>query len=272
MTKTFETTSVPLPARLALESLVGIASALTVSPAVTIIDKAIVSNASGLESLLPSIVNSTKGMVLRPYAFARNPAFLLIWGVYSGTYIVGNAVTAICELRSSDAFLPKFVLGSAANVTLSALKDKAFARMFAAGSTANLKMPNLSMFLFASRDSMTILSSFSLPPKVSNNLLQGMFNLPKMEADVLAQVVTPCAMQIFSTPLHLYGLDLYNRPGGSGTNAVTNTSRYEFVKREYGKTVLARMSRILPAFGIGGVLNKEGRKGALVWAEEAFGK
>ena len=35
--------------------------------------------------------------------------------------------------------------------------------------------------------------------------------------------------------------------------------RVGFIKREYTKTVLARMARILPAFGVGGVINKHVR-------------
>ena len=62
-------------------------------------------------------------------------------------------------------------------------------------------------------------------------------------------------MQLLSTPLHLHGLDLYNR-----NTALSVNEKIAFVKREYLKTSLARMARILPAFGIGGVLNKKVRK------------
>jgi hypothetical protein len=62
------------------------------------------------------------------------------------------------------------------------------------------------------------------------------------------------AAQVLSTPLHLLGMDLYNRPGA------TAESRREFAVREYAKTTLARMARVLPAFGAGGVLNKIVRK------------
>jgi hypothetical protein len=51
----------------------------------------------------------------------------------------------------------------------------------------------------------------------------------------------------FSVPLHLHALDLYNRPSA--------TDRVAFIRREYGKTVLARWGRIFPAFGVGGVIN-----------------
>jgi len=51
----------------------------------------------------------------------------------------------------------------------------------------------------------------------------------------------------------LYGLDNYNRSGSS------TSDRIKFVQQEYVKTTLARMARIFPAFGIGGVVNKKVR-------------
>lgn len=130
-----------------------------------------------------------------------------------------------------------------------------------------------SMGLFAARDSMTILASFSLPGIISAHMQRDMA-VGKTTADTVAQLVTPVSMQIFNTPMHLLGLDIYNRPDANGVE------RRQFIQREYVKTVLARMARIFPAFGIGGVVNKYVRKtgnAALhekyssdVWAEEFF--
>jgi hypothetical protein len=139
-------------------------------------------------------------------------------------------------------------------VTLSVLKDRAFARMFGKGDPR--PMPKSSMGLFATRDSMTILASFSLPPIIGKHLHEN-YHLSKFTADTTAQLLTPVSMQIFSTPLHLFGLDLYNRPTSDG---ITKAQRISFIQKEYVKTTLARMSRIFPAFGIGGVVNKYVRK------------
>ena len=46
----------------------------------------------------------------------------------------------------------------------------------------------------------------------------------------------------------------------------------EFIKKEYVKTTLARMSRIFPAFGIGGVVNKYVRKIGNEHLREVYGK
>ena len=60
------------------------------------------------------------------------------------------------------------------------------------------------------------------------------------------------------------GLDNYNRAavGGSG--------RIEFIKQEYVKTTLARMARIFPAFGIGGVINKKIRVQGKVYLKKFY--
>lgn len=260
----------PLPIRMAVEASAAILSALSVgkienflfsqarvwlwlavAPAISIVDKAIVSNASGLEPLVPALINGVKTFFTKPIYFLKQPSFLFIWGVYSGTYIVANNIEAICERSNQSSFYPKFVGSSAANITLSILKDRAFARMFGKGDPR--PMPTSSMALFGVRDSMTILASFSLPGIISQRMQDNMGST-KQFADTAAQLITPVSMQILSTPLHLFGLDLYNRSG------VSSSDRVSFVKQEYVKTTLARMARIFPAFGIGGVVNKSVRK------------
>jgi len=110
------------------------------------------------------------------------------------------------------------------------------------------------MLLFAKRDSMTVFSSFVLPDYISKYLLDNV-DLDTVTATYSAQLITPVSMQILSTPLHLLGLDIYNR----GKN-ISIQERLTFIKKEYSKTLLARMSRIFPAFGIGGVINRYIRK------------
>lgn len=99
---------------------------------------------------------------------------------------------------------------------------------------------------------MTILASFTLPDILSRKMQD--HGQSKTTSDVLSQLFTPVSMQILSTPLHLYGLDLYNR------GMATNAERIAFVGQEYIKTTMARMARIFPAFGVGGVINKFVRK------------
>jgi len=75
-----------------------------------------------------------------------------------------------------------------------------------------------------------------------------------------AQFVTPAAVQIVSTPLHLLGLDLYNRPGVGVSGMDGRAAR---VLRDWGMSAVARICRIVPAFGVGGVVNTKVRKGLM---------
>lgn len=254
----------PLGIRIGMESLAAVLSATAVAPAISIVDKAIVSNASGLEPLMPCLVNGIKALFTKPVYFIQQPSFLLILGVYSGTYIIANSIEAICERSNKNSFYPKFVGSSIANVSLSVAKDRAFARLFGQGDPR--PFPKLSMSLFATRDSMTILASFSLPSLISSHM-QDKLGYEKTFSDTSSQLITPVCMQLFSTPLHLHGLDLYNR------NVVSTgtPSRLAFIQREYLKTTLARMARIFPAFGVGGVINKSMRKSGNEYLQKVYG-
>lgn len=253
--------SSPIPVRLLVESVVAAISALSVAPIISIVDKAIVSNASGLEPMIPSVINSIKKMLLSPVLFFTNASFLLIWLTYGGTYIVANSITAICERMGVSYALPKFIGSSVANVGLSLYKDRAYARMFGTGKPK--PVPGLSMLCFGMRDTMTILASFTLP-KFLSAILQSKLQMTVKGADDLAQLITPCAMQLLSSPLHLYGLDLYNNPDG------TSSDRVNAIKKGYLSTSLARMARILPAFGFGGVINTNLRAKGKSFLAERF--
>ena len=63
------------------------------------------------------------------------------------------------------------------------------------------------------------------------------------------RLTTPVVSQLFSTPLHLLGLAVYNNTGG-GVAAHLQTLR-----ETYPETVTLRMLRISPAFSVGGVVN-----------------
>jgi len=75
-----------------------------------------------------------------------------------------------------------------------------------------------------------------------------------------AQFLAPAAVQVVSTPLHLLGLDLYNRPHKEGKGAVSIASRTAKVLKDWAPSFAFRVCRIVPAFGVGGVVNTNMRK------------
>lgn len=82
------------------------------------------------------------------------------------------------------------------------------------------------------------------------------------KAQNVAQFVAPAAMQILSTPMHLLGLDFYNRTG------LPFRERWALVRRAWATSCLARMGRIVPAFGVGGVVNTGLRRNLMGRLEE----
>ena len=117
-------------------------------------------------------------------------------------------------------------------------------------------VPRASYALFALRDSMTIFASFNLPPLLAPVLPISKELERRMTRTNAAQFLAPAGMQLFSTPLHLLGLDLYNRPGRTG---IGWKDRMQRIGRDWMGSSAARMARIIPAFGIGGVVNTKVR-------------
>lgn len=236
-----------LPQALLGDTCSALMASFLVSPMVCAVDKSIMQQAAGTMSIPASMANSFKEMIIRPGAFFRRPEFLMIWGVYALTYITANYINTFCELRKVGAEIPRFLGTTVVNMSSCIAKDYAFVRMFGSGIPKPLSLTTLS--LFTVRDSLTVLASFNLPEPASI-YMQRAYNFTPLTADNIAQLTCPIAVQIFSTPLHLYGLDLYNRPKASFGD------RVKMVIDNYRGAAMARMMRILPAFGIGGIGNK----------------
>ena len=222
-------------------------TAFCVAPAISILDQAIVQNASGAKSLSSSVKDSLTQMVKKPATFVRSPAFLLLWGVYGGTYVAVNLATSVCDkMNATDQqrHMVKFVGVSSVNLGLNVSKDRVFATMF--GNGVPRPVPMKSIGAFAARDSMTVFASFNLAPMVAESLA----GAEVAGARTIAQLFCPVAIQWLSAPLHLLGLNWYNQP-----TVASSSERATFVKREYVTTALARSARIFPAFGIAPLIN-----------------
>ena len=146
-------------------------------------------------------------------------------------------------------------------------KDKHFTRLFGAESAkARGAVPWPTLALFSLRDAITIFASFNMPQALAPPLARCMTDSLQQHVSSLsaAQFVAPAALQLASTPLHLLGLDLYNRRGGPGPDRVPWADRAAKVAKDWGKSSVARMGRIVPAFGVGGVVNRKVREALMV--------
>ena len=187
--------------------------------------------------------------------------------MYFGTYFTANSIdTASSTLHpatstpsSTTAGTLKFVATSSANLSLCLYKDNQFTRLFSAPGSSPRPVPLPTFALFTIRDCLTIFASFNLPPLVAPRIERAMGEEVKkyVGAASIAQFATPAAVQIFSTPLHLLGLDLYNRPDA---RVAGPQGRVAKVVRDWAKSAAARICRIVPAFGVGGVVNMKVRK------------
>ncbi|KAF2846482.1 hypothetical protein T440DRAFT_558094 [Plenodomus tracheiphilus IPT5] len=261
--------------RVGVDALSAGAAGVLVAPIITMIDKGIMENASGANTLGDSLKKSVKEMVRKPGVFFGGRPFVLIFTLYFGTYLTANTIDTLSTTLSprptpfstTTSGTPKFLATSTANLSLCLYKDSQFTKLFASPTTTPRPIPLPTFALFTIRDCMTIFASFNLPPLLTPHFDAAMSEQVKkyVGAASTAQFLTPAAVQVFSTPLHLLGLDLYNRPGVDGGERATR------VLRDWGKSVLARMGRIVPAFGVGGVVNMkvrglgDGGTGGLNW-------
>jgi len=228
-----------------IDTISGIVSGFCVAPFVSIIDKSITKNASGASTLFRSINTDILKSLRTPVKFCRGLPFLYIWGLYSATYATANYIDSYCNKHNINSDIPKFVGVSTVNTSLCILKDRSFARMF--GTRLPTKIPLITYGLWAIRDMSTITTSFNIPSKLATILEKNGYS--KKVSMNGAQIFCPVVMQTITTPLHLLGLDYYNN------RTKMMNKRLKFIKKEYGKTTFARMCRIAPAFGFGGIIN-----------------
>lgn len=252
-----------------------------VAPLISVIDRAIMENASGRDTLTQSLKSSLRALLLRPHTIVFSKPAALICMLYGGTYLTANALdTATSTVQAKPASsvtagTAKFAASSAANVGLCMYKDQVFVRMFGPPGAVPRPVAPVSYALFTIRDCLTIFASFNVPPllgpRINERLSEGMKR--HVAGATCAQFLAPAAVQFISTPLHLLGLDMYNRPSGVGVpmtvgaggngNAgavlVSWRDRWDLVRKAWLPSAMARICRIVPAFGVGGVVNTKVR-------------
>ncbi|PKX93328.1 uncharacterized protein P174DRAFT_443211 [Aspergillus novofumigatus IBT 16806] len=248
------------------------AGALT-CPVITVIDRAIIEKAAKGLPIRNTLTSCFRSMLTRPAAFFTSVPFLLIYTLYTSTYLTANAIdtlTSTLRDRPFETVFPgtvKFLTTTAVNMGICVYKDARFARIFGAAtspqsspsssastgvtchpsSTSALKVPRISYALFCLRDSITIFASFNVPALLAPSIPDRIFACPAL-------------MQFVSTPMHLLGLDLYNRQPAGGLGWRERVGR---IRRDYVASCFARMGKIVPAYGVGGVVNVRMREGLM---------
>ena len=234
------------------DATAGVCAAFSVSPVVTAMDRAITRNAAGAQHLWPALGEGLQELLRRPWTNINSSPTRWLMLVYSATYCAANATNTIChQWLGINPALPVLAASTFGNMSTGVAKDRAFARMY--GVISPRPMPWASYGLFFSRDLLAMAFIFSLPPIVSP-LIKERSGLSKQRATVATQLATPVISQLFTTPLHLVGLSIYNHAnGGVGKHMET-------LRTTYPSTLVLRMLRIIPAFSVGGVVNRSVRQ------------
>jgi hypothetical protein len=250
-----------LVAKLAGDVIVACGVTLGIAPFMSIIDKSIVQNAAGTHTIVQSCAESISTIFRNPVSFVKSPMFLMMWGVYAATYSSVNCLKTIVEHQetrnndsasiSSTGKFGVFAMTTAVNSTTTMMKDNFYARQF---GTTTAKMPLITYGLWGLRDCMVIGSSFILPEYMSNTLQQNS-DLDKKTALQISQLTCPIATQLVAGPIQLLGLDFYNRPLSDLSYKAAVLERLKFQYANFTSIVGARIARIAPAYGIGGVGN-----------------
>ena len=245
-----------LLARLLGDVIVAATVTLFVAPCMTVIDRAIVEKAATNKPMLSSIKTSVIEMATKPTDYVKSPMFLMMWATYGLTYSAANTLRTLTDVYNTAPAVTQttlFVGTTVVNSSATMMKDRAYATMFG-GSAAPAAIPKLTYACWAMRDFMVIGSSFILPD-ISKKYLINNFNLDEVAAGRFSQLACPVATQLVAGPVQLLGLDLYNRPLKNLSMTATITSRWNFQVVNFKGIVAARVARIAPAYGIGGIGN-----------------
>ncbi|KAI9933003.1 hypothetical protein MW887_009257 [Aspergillus wentii] len=194
-------------------------SATLVAPTVTLLDRSLTEKASSNKPLLRGLRAHAIAALRHPGRFVFSRPFGLVWTLYAATYAVANATDTVTrETHPSSSASITFISTFAVNVPLGVWKDISFAQLFgnspdpiaktALRSTRAVSTAATATFLV--RDAATIFGSFTLAPWCSE-LIPDSLTSHSHSKTVITQMVVPVLSQLVATPIHLIGLDLYNR-------------------------------------------------------------
>mmetsp|Transcript_1531 Transcript_1531/g.2192 ORF Transcript_1531/g.2192 Transcript_1531/m.2192 type:complete len:313 (+) Transcript_1531:111-1049(+) len=239
---------------------------LGIAPFMSVIDKSIVQRAAGTHTIVESACSSVTSMLQNPKTFVKSPAFLMMWGVYAATYTTANCLKTVLEHQENNVRNEKnqpshagvnkfgiFAFTTAVNSATTMMKDQFYAKHFGS-KTSSSKVPFISFALWGLRDCLVIGSAFILPEYVCQ-ILKQRTDLEHVTALQISQLTCPVATQVIAGPIQLLGLDFYNRPLADLSYKAATIERIKFQCANFGSIVGARIARIAPAYGIGGVGN-----------------
>lgn len=201
----------------------------------------------------PEIDHAIAGMTTFATTFIVNSS-VGIWKDVKFAQLFGQPKTTPTPTPAATTPTPTpTATATATSTSTSTPNSSASSSIKTARSIGRTRIPLATYSAFLLRDGLTIFGSFSLPAMVSASIPDSIASQEYLKI-LIAQLAIPASIQLISTPIHLLGLDLYNRP-----QVMPSKERIGRVSRDWIGASLLRMCRIIPAFGIGGFVNTEGR-------------
>lgn len=214
-------------------------------------------------SLVPGLQTYAFCAVTQPRRFFLGRPFGYVWTLYAATYAVANcSETLATKLHEAAVGIVAVASVFLVNVPLGIWKDIRFSQIYGAGVRSQQSQPKavtpansrkgVAAFLF--RDGLTIGTSFALAPALASAVPDTVTSNPHTKA-MITQLTVPMIGQMFSTPIHLLGLDFFTRP-----DSAKASQRLSRAKKDIPAATTIRCMRILPTFGFGCILNRDLRK------------
>lgn len=280
----------------AADCTTAVAVALTAAVPISIIDYSIMARVAGVtDSSLKELGRGIKTVLIRPHKFflpcAENKCSLVYRvcaTTYGFTYIGSNLTKSYCESHGmeKEANLAAGVVSGVANTIFTIWKDSIILRALPPVgvkdlSSASKPVPFMTRALFCGRDTLTCIAAFTLAPMIGAWISgyayhqkylpqapdavlpenQGKVKLPISCVDA-AQIVTPALLQFVTTLMHITAIRYRQTYPHFSMADLT-----ESLRKTYISSTLLRMCRIIPAFGSGGIMNREMRSSLLDRAE-----
>ncbi|KAG5466724.1 hypothetical protein LSCM1_00900 [Leishmania martiniquensis] len=279
-------------ATIAADCSTAVVVALTAAIPISIIDYSIMARVAGVApSSTQELVKGVKTVLSRPHKFflpcAENQCSLVYRvcaTTYGFTYIASNLAKSYCEAhgREKDANLAAGIASGFTNTVFTIWKDSLILRALPPANPRDLSnamkpVPLLTRALFCGRDTLTCIAAFTFVPTVASWISgyayyqkrlpqapdavlpdsEGKVRLPISCADA-AQMLTPALLQLLTTLMHITAIRYRQTYPHFSLKDLSDSLR-----STYFSSTLLRMCRIMPAFGIGGILNREIRSSLL---------
>jgi hypothetical protein len=223
------------------ELFAGTTSSLLISPIMAFLDMSILKSQIHKEKLSQALVSNLN------YYTANKKTFIKPFGimnvVYTSTYCTANLTELACKKSHIDYKIPTLLTTSLVNIGTIMYKDMEYAKLL---KNSKKQFPLQSNLLFALRDMSTIMTCFIWKKDAIQYLDKYMLH---NKSELIASILMPCLIQIFSTPLHILAIDIYERPSASFKQ------RLNYIPTIYKSVLTGRIARAFPAFGIGGFVN-----------------